>query len=515
MKSLETKSWKYLLLFLLSSVVFSFSFNSPATIFAFAASAALIVFVKLWQARKSPKEFILIASFSIISLLLIFLVNIWWLYPIIKSSGDYITSSVTASTSTNFQSLKAVSKSFPVHQILLLRQLWWYGESQHWYEFYKQPFIYILSLVVLFLAILGLIKSKSSRFWSILASLLIMGLFVSKGANPPAGSIFFQWLFNHFRYSEALRNPYEKFGVVFVLPFSFLFAYGLSHIMYKLKGIYKIVLISISFILFIVILVWPIWSGNVFVKNELIKVPSYYPQTNTFFNKQGDLRIFHIPLTNNYNEKYDWGYYGQDPSENLFDRSSLSHLTPLIYTLFYKHLPQISKDKDFPKVLGFLGVRDIVIHHDAINNPEDNLIEIDAINNWKGVSKVKDFDKLTIFQVNPILIRSHFYGIKVNDATDINHYVERILPEKSILEDKFINFDYQKFSSARYTVKIRNMQKPFILIFNETFDRSWTAKVDTLLIPNHFKAYGLVNGWLIEREDTFTVEVKLSVWPWD
>lgn len=517
LKLLETKKWKYLLFLIGSSLIFSFSFNSPATIFPFLVSAVFIVIIKIWRVRTLPKEITATIVLSIITGLLWVVVNFWWLYPITKGSSDYVSTLPTqlVSDNANFESLEAVSKSFPISQILLLRQSWWYGEGQHWYEYYKQPFIYLLSISALLITILGLIRSRRLPHWSLLVGFLIIGLFISKGTNPPFGHTFFDILFNHFFYSAALRNPYEKFGLVFLLPFSFCLAYGLSYLLGKTKKDLHNLVIGLFAILFLVVLVWPMWSGGVFTKGELVKVPLYYSEANDLLNQRPDLRLFQIPMTRYYGERYDWGYYGQDPSENLFDRSSLSNtLTLSLYEMFYKDLPQLSKDKQFPKLLGFLGTGDIVVHHDAINKTADNLVDVGTINNWDGITKSKEFGKLTIYQLNPEIIRSRFYIIPV-DQPDIKSFTGRIFPSSSVLEDNFINVSYKKNSSTHFNVSIQNQQKPFILVMNDTFDRSWNAQIDSQIIPNHFKAYGLVNGWLIKKAGNITVEIKFKVWPWD
>lgn len=514
---LETKSWKYLLLLISSSVILSFSFNSPATLFPFIITSIFLVIVKIWQTRKSPRSIIIIMLLSLTTAVLWVIVNIWWLYPITRGSANYVSTlpERLISGNINFESLQAVSKSFPVSEIMLLRQSWWYGESQHWYHYYKSPFIYLLSITIFLVAIFGLIKSKKSPYWTLLAGLLIIGLFISKGTNPPLGNKFFEILFNNILYSAALRNPYEKFGLVFLLPFAFYFAYGLTYLLDRIKGNLRGNIIALSSFLFLIVLVWPMWSGGVFTKSELVKVPTYYSKANDFIN-QGprDLRLFHIPITEYYGEKYDWGYYGQDPSENLFDHSSLSNtLTLNLNEMLYKRLPELSKDKNFPKLLGFLGTGYIIVHNEAINNPNDNLIENKVVDNWQLITKKTEIGKLTIYQLDPEIIRPRFYTVRPNNP-DLKNYEERIFPASAVLEDNFLSINYDEISPTHFNVNIKNEKRPYILIMNDTFDKSWIASINNQVI-SHFKAYGLLNGWLIEGDGDTIVNIKFKVWPWD
>lgn len=512
---LESGSLKFILLFTLSSVIFSFSFNQPATLFPFFISAVVVFLVKFWRERKSPKKIITLIFISFITLILWISANFWWIYPITKGSGDYI-STTTNTDDLNFQSLQAVSQSFPLSQILLLRQAWWYGQGQHWYEFYKNPFIYLLSFIVLVIVVIGLIKSRTIPYRNHLLWLLGIGLFICKGTNIPLGYTFFHWLFYHFFLSQALRNPYEKFGIVFLLPYAFFFGYGIRYLSNRLKNTTKNLFLAGSFLLFMVILVWPTWVGNVFFKEELIKVPNYYMQANSLLNKQSELRIFHVPLSSNFNERYNWGYYGQDPAENLFDRDPLSNtLTPLMNKIFYKNIPEIAKHEDFPKLLGFLGAGNIILHHDNINKAEENLIGVEGLSNWKGINKISDIGKLSIYEIDPLWVRSRFYGIDINDSEDVNHYIKRVFPDPSVLEDSFRNLEYRRINNAHYTLEFKDINKSFILVFNGTYDRSWKAKIGSEIIPNHIKIYGLVNGWLIQKRGDIKIEVKFNLWPWD
>ncbi len=514
-KLLNSGSWKTLGVFLLSSVIFSFSFNQPATLMLFLISGVIVTITRLWQLRKDLKRLLNTLLFAFLTLGLFALVNIWWLYPITKGSGDYVSTLPANLTigDANLDSLKAVSKSFPIQEILLLRQSWWYGPDQHWFSFYSSPLIYLLSIGVLALAILGLVKSYKNRFWPTLLILLGIGLFLSKGANPPFGTAFFSFLFKHFFYSAALRNPYEKVGMIFVLPFAYFFGVGVYFLVNKLKGDFLRKSLAILFGLMIIILVWPVWSGNVFRKDEQVAVPSYYSDANTFLNTQPETRIFHIPVTKYYNEKYDWGYYGQDPSENLFDHPSLSNPYLLgLGSLFSSSVKPT--DKNFASFLGFLGVGNIIDHHDSSNKSENNLVQSSDLNTWDKVNKVYETGKLTIYQIDPALIRSRFYAIQLEDKSDATEYVSKTFPSLDILNEKFTNLAFDKLGPTHFLVHVTNAKSPFILIFNDTFDKSWISRIN-LENQQHSRAYGIVNGWIIEKSGNFDVTVKLKVWPWD
>lgn len=514
-KLLEERKWKYLLLFSISSAFFSFSFDQVATLIPFIISAFIILLIKFWQNRNSLKRVIFLIGISLFSLTLVILVNIWWIYPFIISTKSYLSIVSTFSTSqVNLNSLEAVSKFFPISQILLLRQSWWYGESQHWYNYYQNPLIFLLSFSVFFITFYGLIKSRVSKFFPILSILFVIGLLVCKGSNPPFGKALFSFLFENFTFTAALRNPYEKFGIVLLLPYCFFFASGLSYLMRGVRGKFVNLALLLSFVFFILILVWPIFSGNVFTKEELINVPISYKEANNYLNKNSSLRIFHVPLSRYYNEKYDWGFYGQNPTIYLFDRTSLSDSLNVFMEPFYKQMPELASNKDFPKILGYLGVSNIIVHNDSINKPEDNLLTIDHAKGWEKVKQAVKFGKLDIYTIDPQILRSNFYAIKLSNQ-NIQTYKDRRFLDFSFLNDDIINLKSQKLSPGKYFVEVKDVTEPFVLVFNETFDNYWTASINSQNLTDHFPVDKMFNGWYVDKKGNYTIDIKLKVWPWD
>ena len=66
-----------------------------------------------------------------------------------------------------------------------------------------------------------------------------------------------------------------------------------------------------------------------------------------------------------------------------------------------------------------------------------------------------------------------------------------------------------KSSPVEYTVLVKNAQKPFTLIFNQSFQKGWEVSIDGEKIDNskHFLVNGYANGWDIDKTGDYTIRV--------
>ncbi|OGM25382.1 hypothetical protein A2715_05030 [Candidatus Woesebacteria bacterium RIFCSPHIGHO2_01_FULL_39_32] len=103
--------------------------------------------------------------------------------------------------------------------------------------------------------------------------------------------------------------------------------------------------------------------------------------------------------------------------------------------------------------------------------------------------------EITNLQIHPRFSRELFV-LRV-DAVD-----EKVSPKIS----------FTKKSHTHYKVEVRDSEKPFVLVFSELFDKGWKLYLngDSKRYPenNHFLANSYANGWLIENEGDFNLELK-------
>lgn len=521
--------FKWLFLFLLGSFVSSYTFAHPAFLFTFWIPAAVFVLIRAWEYRKDIKELLKLVGFSLLGFISWIVVNVWWLYPTFSLTNSWSDENLPQAD-INFNILDAVSKSFPVNEILLLRQSWYLGTENDWYYFYHNPLIYLISIGVLAIAVLGFVKLKGNKYRKYLLALSLVGLFISKGTNFPLGHTFYYFLFQFFPQSAAFRNSYEKFGLVWVLPYAIFFAFGIYWLFHKIKERFKLLILGLILFLSLGVLVYPMWNGDIFPPKHRVVVPAYYYEANNFLNSQNIDRIFHIPFTTEVEKiSYDWGYVGEDPSENTFDGEPLTSPNAPLYDKTYKLLPKFLDREYFSNILGLLGAQYIIFHKDNIYPKVDLTNTQKQIESWQGINKAKTFDKLDLYSLDPKIVKPRIYAsgntIKINSLTEaLNKVASDEWDETSIftLQDIGVVRDnltpqisYTKISQTYYKVSIKESKGSYVLILNNTYDEFWKAKIDNQIIEKHFIVNGFANGWLIDKKGSYEIEIKLVVWPWE
>lgn len=536
-KWIDSKRIIWLFLFLLTSVFFSYTFSQPAFLITIWAPAGIFVLVKSWQSRLRINEVITTFLRSMIGLILWCLVSLWWLYPML-TLGSTWTQTVKETTGEDwlysFNSLQAVSKDFPIREVLLLRQSWYLSSTNDFGSYYLNPIIFLINLLPLLFVVLAIFKFKEYPYRKFLITLAFVGLFISKGTNFPFGYTFFHLLFSNLMFTTAFRNSYEKFGLVWLLVYTIFFAIGFSKFLSTLKP--KRINLYGGTLLFLILglLVLPIWSGSLFPQKHRVFVPKYYDEANNYLNNQSEDRLFHIPfLLESENSIYSWGYVGGDPAYILFNLESTTSPKIPLYHRVYELLPMYLNDKQFPKILGLLGVENVILHKDILY-PKINIEEtIKNIEGWEGVDQKKEFRELMIYRLKKELVRPRIYiatsVISVKSIEDgliqiISNTIDTSrpifntgkMPEIAAAQFKNLpKITFTKISNDQFLVRVKEGMEPFILVFNNTFDESWELRIDNQIIDKHFIVNGFANGWWVEKKGDYNIDIKLKVWPWD
>lgn len=336
---------QYLLFSALIGTVLSHTFGNPAFILTVWAPVVIYTLV-----NRNLKSFIIYFTVWLLT-------NSWWLYGEAKFAATGLFN--IASWKENLNSLSGVSVYFPTSEILFLKQKFLFGAQSTWSRFYNHPTILALSVCVFLLVIFGWWKARKSQSWRWLSVLALLGWFVSKGTNPPVGNIFFTQLFSLFPALGVLRNSYEKFGLVWLLPYTLFFAVGLTNLPYKSIRI---------LILFLVcgILVWPMWTGNLYA-NIRVSIPDYYRLANDFVNQDKTSgNILMLPMLPGDGVRYTWGYQGIEPSEFLFDKRSISKILRLTHEdiQYWDLYQKLTSGRDFTPNLRQGNIKYLILHYD-------------------------------------------------------------------------------------------------------------------------------------------------------
>jgi len=480
-----------LILLNLFALFCSFAFGEPAQVFTIWTPSFLWVLYLLYRNRRDRKFIIrCLGGFFIIFISWI-IVNFWWIYPY-KALVDYTFSGIS-NWRVSYDSLAGVSQYFSTSEILLLRQSFLFGEGGKYYAFYANFLIKFLSILILFFAIFGLVKSKKEKHWPYLFLLFFIGWFISKGTNPPLGDAFFSFLFSHIPFSQVLRNSYEKFGLVWVLAYSICFGLGMSKILERLnaKGKYFIAFSLMFF--FSGILIWPFWLGDLFGIHE-INVPRAYQQVNAIINEgSSDSRILVLPIEKGDSSSLDWGYTGVEPSEYLFDRPVVSKRIGLSDTFNNKYdqlVDSLSQGKNVQSLFDEFNIKYIVVRHDF--KLEHNLVDAQrsqaTISVLPNIRHIRDIDKLSLFTF---------------EGSQSGYF---------LADNRRVQLNYQKISPTKYIVDIKNPSGDFDLIFKETYSDGWVAQTNQTEFK-HIKLLDYANGWRINKSGNFQIEVIFKVWP--
>ncbi len=496
-KFAKTNKLKWLLVFIISSLIFSCTFGHPAYVITLWFAAILFAISEFWINRRNGKEILRMGSRFIICFVLWIGVNLWWIYPYFRLGHSSF--SKISSFQANFDSLLGVSKFFPIWEILLLRQSFLFGKDSNWYIFYSSFWIYLISIIILFIVYIGWRSVRHTRYGLYLTLLAIFGLFISKGANFPFGNIFFKWLFMNFSVTEVLRNSYEKFGLVWLLPYSIFFASGLFWVSAYIKGAMGKMLVGMSMIIFCGVLVWPMWTGDIFTQKMRIEIPPYYEETNAFLNnKLNDGRVLILPIIPGDGVHYTWGYWGIEPSEFLFDKPVISRILRTEYfDDKYINLHNTFIDNgNYNELLNQMNIKYFILHRDLdtkSSSASSSTQVQEILKKNPEVSFLREIGQLSIYQYNS----NQQQGLFILDGESV--------PE----------FTYKKLSATQYRINIKNASVPYIIIFKETFNKLWEASIDGQKITDHFLAFDYANGWIVMTSGNYEIKVYLKVLPWD
>ena len=188
-----------------------------------------------------------------------------------------------------------------------------------WIDYLNKPYVTIIGFFFTSVGILGLIYSivKKNKIALSFFPVLIFVLFFLINDNPPTSSLyrFFEKVVPLFK--EAFRFPADKVLGIFILVFSLYFALGQMAIISLIKKlpsfsikfglIFQIVLISGLLIYYMM----PAFNGNLISPLMRIKVPSYYFDVFSYFNRQKDNgRIADLPIQS----PWGWAYYDWYPT---------------------------------------------------------------------------------------------------------------------------------------------------------------------------------------------------------
>lgn len=173
--------------------------------------------------------------------------------------------------------------------------------------------LYLLAALSITGLILGLIKRNTFVISTVLPFLGM--LFFLMTENGPLGGIFV-WVQNHIGLmNEALRNPFTKFSIPFLLLMSVYLGFAVASIIRLVGNSLAIkvtrLLITVLFIGLIAFSMKPAFDGNLISPSMRVSIPSEYFKLFSWFKDYPDVRVAKFPVNSMWGWEYtNWGYQG-------------------------------------------------------------------------------------------------------------------------------------------------------------------------------------------------------------
>lgn len=379
---LKRRKYVYGILIVLSSVILAAAYGFITSVIVYwVLLLSYLIYAIFIDKKKFNIAFFGIKFFSF-TFILWGLVNSWWLLPLFSSAKSVYSASIS-DPGENLGTLIGVSRNFTPDIIIRLLQRTFFFDPSAFSPIYSGFIFQLISFIPLFFVVVGLvntIKNSQLENFRFFVLLFILGLIISLGANPPLGWLFV-WVFKSFPILQAFRNPFEKFGLVYVLGYIPLFAIGLISPLdsKKIKKIGTLLVLVLTCGVF----AWPMWTGRVIAGPDRkigIAVPSYYKDLQEWLNTQNyDYRLFMTPLWSGDGAFYQWDnggrYQGTDPMVFILNHPAISNSaqTPFIYD-FVTSIKKYMERVDISPAFSLLRAKFLVNRKDAIfiTEPEKN-----------------------------------------------------------------------------------------------------------------------------------------------
>lgn len=550
-KGLKTKKYLWSFVLTLFILFYSYSFNY----LAFFILIWLIIF--LWSlffllATKNWSGRIFIVKYFLLTLILFIFTNAWWISQLVgfQILGDFNSSIHGINTETNLGILNELSKKLGnLSDIYRLNNASFFqSDANSWVTYFHTLPIIFVEFIVMAIILYSTVKYRKNAYVLILAGLLFMSIFFSKGNNPPLGEIF-EFVYKKLLFLQIFRNPFEKSGFILLLAVSPLLSFAIFIISETLKPLYRKLIYIVSLIYILLIWGYPFYTGLVLTSKPpptndyqvgyKVKVSLYYQQADNWLNIQGqNFRTIGFPIGDEgITYKWEKGYSGVELSTALFSNPVILHKTGVPY--FYDLVPQIQKallgEGEFYKLANVLNARFLFVREDIDFQERkmlDPLIVKQKLNlrEQKGeIKKVSEFGKLTFWE-NLNWKDTTFYPanvIKVSTDQNVSNLVSLDTLKDEVLIDKIYNsvipddsiknlkITYERINPAKYVVHIQNSQSPFILVFSELFNKGWEASIEEDGKKfEHSRVNNYANGWLIDGKGSYDLKVEFNLQHW-
>ena len=278
------------------------------------------------------------------------------------------------------------------------------GEAFLFSDYFQTPITFFIGLIPIFLVVSGFFFSKKTNMHKLLSHTLILMLitvFLLKGAAPPLGNIYL-FLFDNVPFFNIFKSPIEKFGLLYTFLLSLLVLFTL--LATKSSKYYRTGIII--FTVYILFCMGPLLMGNIIPESTAgsgygtisrkHNIKPEYQSFREYINKQKlEYKVLSLPGLGNYQVLYNSSqgkkYSGIDPLLKNINKPILEAQYDNEITEFYKTM----LDKNSPHLFGSFNIGRLDINGDTLP--------------WFG-----------LLSANPEKLREHYKGLSRKNFGNIS-----------------------------------------------------------------------------------------------
>lgn len=479
------------------------SYSNPAFFLLYLGGLAWIFFFVVWG---EPREFaIQKLKKSILFIVLTFLLNAFWIIPLVMRPNLKIADNTTIGLVDDYKT--QYIDSVDVRDALRMTGLWTMFAKQsggYYYTFsemWLQPVYIIFSYVPIVLSI-AYVLSKKSKHTSFIMFLFVAGVALNAGLRAP--SFFENFVEPFYRLpilSRVFRSVFLKLGFLLVIPLGLLvgFFFDSLNISRRTKTVIGGIFISLT-----LYTAYPFFTGEIIrdhiggLSGYSITVPEdYYEVASTANAFPRCSRTFVFPIPPGYNYHLEWG------KEGYVGAYFLRYLveSPLYYVGNRPRLKEFSESYDI-NVLKELGVECIIYHRDIYGGVYKDYLTSDVnafqtnVLGSPDVTRVLDTEHLSLYRLTKGIFRPLFYKELDGNVFDLSSQITKVTPTKYLIKD---------------------VEGPGTLVFSESFDPEWKAALKnsneghTVPLAPPYQYLGYANAWTLPDEDvSYNIEVAFN-----
>ena len=243
------------------------------------------------------------------------IVNIWWVLPLLSYFFEAAVDVVTGGSWFSAINAGALFLNFR-----FIGQWAWYS-SHYLYQYYPfnsyydLPVVILITYLIVFAAFIEGFRRDQNRAVKLIHSYFLLlafaSLFLVGGSRQPFGFVY-ELFFNAIPGLKVFREPFTKFGELYVLAISGLFYMFLLNIEKRLHGMRKY-LVFVVVLVFVLVAtkpalfgehVWDRWNGS--VRTFRVSIPSYWLEFEEYLKTDfRDARILTVPRAS-YGSAWNW-----------------------------------------------------------------------------------------------------------------------------------------------------------------------------------------------------------------